>query len=151
MLAVSFTYNAYGVVFTCNARIAMVLMSLLFYVSCSRWHCTVIEIRSLVQARDDVVVGACDVLWVFGSVEEDVRARGVCSGRSGKNFWGLGSFVARARNLQSGALQGKTRLALGKMRARSRGKREAGLQLGKTQNWVLLVKRFASLFLDRRT
>ena len=29
---------------------------------------------------------ACDVLWVFGSVEEDVRARGVCSGRSGKNF-----------------------------------------------------------------
>ena len=86
MLAVLFTYNAYGVVFTCNARIAMVLMSLLFYVSCSRWHCTVIEIRSLVLARDDVVVGACDVLWVFGNVGEDVRARGVCSGRSGKNF-----------------------------------------------------------------
>ena len=39
-----------------------------------------------------------------------------------------------ARNLQSGALQGKTRFALGKMLARSRGKREAGLQLGKTQN-----------------
>ena len=49
-------------------------------------HCTVIEIRSLVQARDDGIVGACDVLWVFGSVGEDVRARGVCSGRSGKNF-----------------------------------------------------------------
>ena len=52
----------------------------------------------------------------------------------------------RARNLQSGALQGKTRLALGKMRARSRGKREAVLQLGKMQNRVLLVKRFAGLF-----
>ena len=36
--------------------------------------------------------------------------------------------------MQSGALQGKTRFALGKM-----------------QNRVLLVKRFASLFLDRRT
>ena len=60
-----FTCTAMAVSFTCNARIAMVLMSLLFYVSCSRWHCTVIEIRSLVLARDDVVVGACDVLWVF--------------------------------------------------------------------------------------
>ena len=69
-------------VFLCS----FVLMSLLFYVSCSRWHCTVIEIRSLVQARDDGIVGACDVLWVFGNVGEDVRARDVCSGRSGKNF-----------------------------------------------------------------
>ena len=42
-------------VFLCS----FVLMSLLFYVSCSRWHCTVIEIRSLVLARDDGIVGMC--------------------------------------------------------------------------------------------
>ena len=56
-----FTSTAMAVSFTCNARIAMVLVP--FY---------------------------CDILLeffgVFGSVEEDVRARGVCSGRSGKNF-----------------------------------------------------------------
>ena len=39
--------------FTCNF-VAVVLVSLLFYVSCSRWHCAVVEIRSLVLARDDV-------------------------------------------------------------------------------------------------
>ena len=42
-----------------------VLVSLLFYVSCSRRHCAVVEIRSLVLARDDGVFGACGVLWVF--------------------------------------------------------------------------------------
>ena len=30
-----------------------------------RWHCACIEIRSLVRARDDGVVGTCGVLWVF--------------------------------------------------------------------------------------
>ena len=54
-----FTCTAMAVSFTCNARIAMVLVPLLFYVSCYRWHCTVIEIRPLVQARDDGIVGTC--------------------------------------------------------------------------------------------
>ena len=49
-------------------------------------HPAFVKFSSLVLARDDVVVGACDVLWVFGSVLEDVRARGDCSGRSGMNF-----------------------------------------------------------------
>ena len=35
---------------------------------------------------------------------------------------------------KAGLCKVKRRLALGKMRARSRGKREAVLQLGKTQN-----------------
>ena len=42
-------------VFLCS----FVLMSLLFYVSCSCRHCAVIGIRSLVLARDDGVAGTC--------------------------------------------------------------------------------------------
>ena len=85
-----FTCTAMAVSFTCNARIAMVLMSLLFYVSCSRWHCTVIEIRSLVLARDDVVV-AC--LRCFVGVWE---CGGGCEG-SWCLFWALGKEFLRAR------------------------------------------------------
>ena len=44
-------------VFLCS----FVLVSLLFYISCSRWHCAVVEIRSLVLARDDGIVGTCGV------------------------------------------------------------------------------------------
>ena len=48
---------------------------------------------------------------------------------------------------KAGLCKVKRRLCLlGKMLARSRGKREAVLQLGKMQNRVLLVKRFAGLF-----
>ena len=44
--------------FTCNF-VAVVLVSLFIVALCSRWHCAVVEIRSLVLARDDGVAGTC--------------------------------------------------------------------------------------------
>ena len=43
----------------------LLFLCLLFIVAkCSCWHCSVIEIRSLVLARDDGSLAFCYILWM---------------------------------------------------------------------------------------